>query len=42
MEQKYKGFYDKLKEFDIDLERLKYRKDEEEKIIIPIIKTNSL
>ena len=38
MEQKYKGFYDKLKEFDIDLERLKYRKDEEEKIIIPLIK----
>ena len=37
MEQKYKGFYDKLKEFDIDLERLKYRKDEEEKIIIPLI-----
>ncbi len=38
MEQKYKGFYDKLKEFDKDLERLKYRKDEEEKIIIPLIK----
>ena len=38
MEQKYKGFYDKLKALDIDLERLKYRKDEEEKIIIPLIK----
>lgn len=38
MEQKYKGFYDKLKAFDNDLERLKYRKDEEEKIIIPLIK----
>ena len=37
MEQKYKGFYDKLKAFDKDLERLKYRKDEEEKIIIPLI-----
>ena len=37
MEQKYKGFYAKLKAFDIDLERLKYRRDEEEKIIIPLI-----